>query len=268
VGAHARTGTRGIEDPIMINVHAADAARDLTFDIVGQYEAFIVMTHVDAKTAAATLPSELELAPPAGTPMGMHPVMYSFGKHRHVHPDALKVLEYDYDESLVGLPHVAVRGAGGALQACFHMVDVRLNNKIAKQLGDLLGFPKHMATIGNHDTSYRIHARTVPLLSVKMRLDGRKFKDDHRHFGLIARMMQQPVVSRSKIGRIIITEFTIDTANAFMVPARMTLEVTTDELACLPRGTHVFGTIDEKEFGGAYMSVHDWRIAQRPLVVL
>jgi hypothetical protein len=236
-----------------------------TFDIVGQYEAFIVMTHVDAAIARDILQPGLELAPPNGTPAGRHPVMYSFGKHRHVHPDALHVYEYDYDEALVGLPHVRGKGSG---QDCFHMTDVRLNNSVAQGIGLALGMPKHLAAIRNADTSYRVADRIGnTLLTATMSLDGEKFDETHKHFRLIADMMQQPVISKMA-GRTIITHFTFDTVHACMNPARLPIEVTTDALAGMPRCSYKYGTNDEAQFGGAYMSIHSWRISQPPLVVL
>jgi len=236
-----------------------------TFDIVGQYEAFIVMTRIDAALARDILQPGMELAPPSGTPAGTHPVMYSFGKHRHVHPDALPVYEFDYDEALVGLPHVRLKGDD---TDCFHMTDVRLNNAVAQGIGRALGMPKHLAEIANADTSYRVADRFGnALLRATMTLDGKKFDDTHKHFRLIADMMQQPVISKVA-GRTIITHFTFDTAHACMIPARLAIEVTTDALAGLPKGSYTFGTIDEAQFGGAYMSVHSWRISQRPLVVV
>jgi hypothetical protein len=276
MGGHAHTGS-GNQEFDMINPGrsqlrseqslATTASTNGTFDIVGQYEAFIVVTHVDAGVAAATLPREFELVPPPGTPKGMHPVMYSFGKHRHVHPDGIKVYEYDYDEALVGLPHVAIRGTGKGSSECFHMTDVRLNNKLATDIGRVLGFPKHMATITNTDVAYEIRDRSETLLTATVHLDGRQFKADHPHFELISKMMQQPVLSKSA-GKIITTHFAFNTAQAFMVPARMKIEVTSDLLACLPRGTYVFDTIDNAQFGGAYMSIHSWRISQRPLIIV
>src|SRR5262245_47023055 len=188
------------------------------FDLIGQYEAFIVMTHVAAKDAAVVLPPEFELVPPANTPNGMHPVMYSFGKHRHVHPVTMSPYEYDYDEALVGLPHVAIKGRKSG--PCFHMTDVRLNNTLAKDIGVLLGFPKHMASIANGDNSYGISNRSGALLEAEMHLDGGKFDDHHKHFPLIAEMMQQPVISKTKLGQIITTKFTFDTSRAFMFAAR------------------------------------------------
>jgi hypothetical protein len=51
-----------------------------------------------------------------------------------------------------------------------------------------------------------------------------------------------------------------------MVPAKMELEVLEDSIAGLPKGTHTFPSIETTAFGGAYMSIHSWRMTQRPNV--
>src|ERR1700722_16562615 len=52
---------------------------DSSFDIVGQYAAFIVVYYLDANVARACLPAHLELQPSIGSPSGKHPVMCSWG---------------------------------------------------------------------------------------------------------------------------------------------------------------------------------------------
>ena len=239
---------------------------DNFFDVVGQYEAFVVVTFIDADVARKALPGDFELAPPDGTPAGKHPVMYSFGKHRHVHPPSMKLYEYDYDEALIGLPHVGIRKNGTLEGNLFHMIDVRLNNEAAEGIGRTLGFPKQMATIDNQDTTYAIATGSKRILTAKMELSGKKFKDNHCNFKVISPLMQQAAISRAMSGTIVATHFSIDTANAFMVPAKMTLEVADDSLAGLPRGTHHFDTIDTAAFGGAYLSIHSWRMSPKPRV--
>lgn len=235
-------------------------------DIVGQYEAFVVVTYVDNDRAERALPSGFQLAPPAGTPAGMHPVMYAFGEHRHVHNVGLKMIEYDYDEALIGLPHVAIPRGNQMVPGFFSMIDVRLESRTALAVGKALGFPKRLAAITNTDTYYEIADNSRVLVRAHMAIAGRKFKDDQANFKVTSPMMQLPVASRTLVG-IITTSFSIDTANAFMVPAKMEVEVLEDSIAGLPKGTHAFDSIDTAAFGGAYMSIHSWRMTQRPNVV-
>lgn len=246
----------------------ADAA-DGRYDIVGQYEAFVVVPHIDAELARRILPTEFELMTPAGTPAGKHPAMYSFGKHRHVHPRALELFEYDYDEALIGLPFVGLRKDGRLEGPFFHMTAVRLNNEAANTIGVALGFPKKLATIENQDLRYAISMRSTRILEASMRLKGRKFKDDLPNFEVISPLMRQRVISRTPnpFGRIIVTTFSIDTASAFMVPATLELQAFDDSLPGLPKGTHSFDTIEKTAFGGAYLSIHTWRLAQPPVNV-
>jgi len=246
---------------------SANAAGD-KYDIVGQYEAFVVVTYVDAKIARQILPTDFELAPPSDTPPRMHPVMYSFGKHRHVHPRRVNAYEYDYDEALVGLPHVGIRQGGKLFEPFFHMTAVRLNNAVATAIGVALGFPKKMATIENTDSAYAITMGSTPIMLGETHVTGKKFKNDHPNFKLISPMMQQPVISKTKLGSITTTAFSIDTANAFMTPAKMQLDVLDDSLAGLPKGVYEFDSIDTKAFGGAYMSIHSWQMSQWPLAIL
>ena len=242
----------------------ADAG-DGRFDIIGQYEAFVVVPHIDARLARDILPKEFELMTPDGTPDGKHPAMYSFGKHRHVHPRGVKLLEYDYDEALIGLPCVGFRKNGQLLGPFFHMTAVRLNNVAAFKIGKAMGFPKELATIDNKATTYEISMDSGPVLDASMQLKGKKFKDDLANFKAISDLMQQPVISDPPLGGIILTKFKIVTATAFMVPATLRLEVFDDSLAGLPKGTHEFDTIEKTAFGGAYMSIHSWELAQPPI---
>lgn len=243
----------------------SDAERK--YDIVGQYEAFAVVTYLDATIARQILPKDFELAPPGDTPPGMHPVMYSFGKHRHVHPRGVSVYEYDYDEALIGLPHVGIRQGGTLGEPRFHMTAVRLNNAVATAIGVALGFPKKMAIIDNADTAYAITMGTTRIMHGEMHVTGKKFRDDHPNFKLISPLMQQPVISKTKLGSITTTAFSIDTVNAFMTPAKMRLQILDDSLAGLPKGMYEFDGIDTKAFGGAYMSIHSWRMSQPPLAI-
>jgi hypothetical protein len=236
------------------------------FDIVGQYEAFVVVAHLDAAIAREILPDEFELAPPADTPAGKHPVMYSFGKHRHVHPRAIKAYEYDYDEALIGLPHIAFPEDSD--ERFFHMTAVRLNNALATMIGAGLGFPKKMATIENTDTTYAIRTTFKKILRGDMRVTGKKFKDDHPNFAKIAPMMLQPVISKGPLGSIMVTKFSIDTARAFMLPATMEIEARDDSLPGLPKGLHRFDSIEATAFGGAYLSIHSWRLSQSSVRLL
>src|SRR5579872_4876649 len=77
-----------------------------SFDIVGQYAAFIVVYYLGTGAAQACLPAHLELQSSIGAPPGKHPVMYSFGFHQGVHPKNFDIWNYDYAEALVGIPRV------------------------------------------------------------------------------------------------------------------------------------------------------------------
>jgi hypothetical protein len=178
------------------------------------------------------------------------------------------VYEYDYDEALIGLPHVGIRHGGKLVEPLFHMTAVRLNNTVATAIGVALGFPKEMASIHNADMAYAITMGSTRIMDGEMYITGKKFRDDHPNFKLISPLMQQRVISKTKLGSITMTAFSIDTANAFMAPAKMRLQILDDSLPGLPKGIHEFDSIDTKAFGGAYMSIHSWRMSQPPLAIL
>jgi hypothetical protein len=70
---HARFAKTTYPAGAALTRSGSDAERK--YDIVGQYEAFVVVTLIDATIARHILATDFELAPPGDIPTGMHPVM-------------------------------------------------------------------------------------------------------------------------------------------------------------------------------------------------
>jgi hypothetical protein len=243
---------------------AARKEPESPFDIIGGYDAFIVVTHVDKAIASALLPAQLELGYVPDTPAGKHPVMYSFGRHRNVHPRFFGLFDYDYEEALIGLPHVMFRRSNGTLSGpFFHMTAVRLNNRFATNIGVALGFPKEMATITMSPTGYsiRMSPSQPEVMRGEMRASGPPFNETFPNFASVSPMMLQRVISQTPSGNFVVTPFHIDTATALMMPARAEIRIFDDSLAGMPGGTYSFNGIDTTAFGGGYLSVHNWQMS-------
>jgi hypothetical protein len=242
------------------------------FDIIGQYSAFIVVSWVDAAAAQACLPKHVELAPPPGTPAGKHPVMYSFGRHRNVHPRFFQLWSYDYEEALMGLPCLQVRHADGSTSGPFYnMTAVRLDNAFADLIGLAMGFPKRLANIqmGNTTYSIRMAGRAAPIMSGEFDASGGVFPADFPNFQQISQMvLQQPVISVTPGGIYLRTPFHIDTDTAAMFPATAQFRVTDNSLCALPAGYYQLPGINVTAFGSCYHSVHNWAMSPASPIIL
>jgi Acetoacetate decarboxylase (ADC) len=242
------------------------------FDIIGQYSAFIVVSWLDAVAAQACLPPHLELAPPPGTPAGKHPVMYSFGRHRNVHPRFFHLWSYDYEEALMGLPCLQLRHADGSTSGpVYNMTAVRLDNEFADLIGVALGFPKRLANIQMGNTTYSIQmpGGPGPVMSGQFNASGGVFPPTFPNFQQIAQMvLQQPVISVAPGGAYLRTPFYIDTAAALMFPATAQFRVTDNSMCAFPAGEYQFPGIDVTAFGSCYHSVHNWTMSPPSIVVL
>ena len=240
------------------------------FDIVGQYHAFIILDWLDAQIARDCLPSFLELAPPKGTPVGKHPVMYSFGFHRGVHPRFFQLWSYDYAEALLGLPCVNLRHSDRSTSGpYYYMTAVRLNNRFADEIGVALGFPKRMAFVEAEDTSYsiRMEPNTDLVMTGAFKASGGVFGSNDPHFRQVEQMvLQQPVISRSAVGTTFLTPFHVDTGNASMFPAQAEIRIADNSLAALPAGRYSFPGIDVSAFHSCYHSIHDWVMSPPKIV--
>ncbi len=114
------------------------------------------MTWVDVKIAQAFLPPNVQLAPPPGTPLGKHPVVYCFGFQQGVRRRD-DIVEDDYNEALVELPFVTFRHQDGSVSGpYFQMTALRVDSELAYKLGVALGFPKQLAIMDVTDTTYSI----------------------------------------------------------------------------------------------------------------
>lgn len=235
------------------------------FDIIGRYSAFIVVKYVDAAVAQACLPSYLRLDPPPGTPLGEHPVMYSFGTHNQVHPRFFTLWEYAYAEALVGIPNVALQDSGASMrQPLFHMTAVRLNNRFADEIGVAMGFPKKLAEfkISSNSYSFKSKEGAQPEMSGAFHISGPPFDSNFPNFQFLERyMLQQPVITKDSLGSLLKIPFHIYTETALMRPETATIEITGTDLPCLPAGKYVFPGIDEMAIGGGYRSVHYWKMS-------
>lgn len=239
-------------------------AIESSYDIIGQYAAFIVIYYLDAAVAEACLPAHLELQPNTGAPPGKHPAMCSFGFHEGVRPKFFNGWNYDYAEALVGIPRVLLRHANGSTSGpYFHMTAVRLNNKFADDIGVVLGFPKKMAIIQGDSTTYsiRMSAGAAPVMRGSLTASGGVFGSDYPNFHSIEQLaLQQPVISVPPAGGFLVTPFRIDTGTATMIPMRADITIADNSLAGLPMGRHQFPDISAQAVGGGYYSMHYWEM--------
>jgi hypothetical protein len=242
----------------------AQGVLDSSFDIIGQYAAFIVVYYLDATVAQASLPAHLELQPSTGAPPGKHPAMCSFGFHQGVRPKYFHAWNYDYAEALVGIPRVLLRhGNGSTTGPYFYMTAVRLNNQFADDIGVALGFPKKMAIIQGDNTTYsiRMSANASPVMTGSFVASGGVFGPDYPNFQTIERLaLQQPVISSPPVGGFLVTPFHIDTVSATMIPMRGEITIADNSLAGLPMGHYIFPDITAQPVGGGYYSIHNWEM--------
>jgi hypothetical protein len=261
---------RDLKEAAIQSAFRSSAGPGSPFDIIGQYTAFIMVSWLDAQAAQACLPPHLELAPPAGAPAGMHPVMYSFGMHQRVHPRFFHLWSYDYAEALAGLPCVNLRHADGSASGPYYfMTAVRLNNRFAEEIGVALGFPKKLAYIDAQATTYsiRMEPEANPVMTGSFLASGGVFGSDFPNFQTIEKMvMQQPVISRSPLGSLVLTPFHIDTQNAVMFPANADFTIADNSMAGLPANRYRFPGLDVTAFQSCYHSIHDWTMSP-PTVV-
>jgi hypothetical protein len=241
---------------------------DSPMDIIGRYEAYVIVVHIDASIAHNALPPKCELLPPPNTPPGKHPVFYSFGSHFGVRPRFFSAFDYDYAEAIIGIPNVMFvhpdRKKSGPR---FVMTAVRLDNFFAHAIGVGMGLPKQMADFTITDTKYAFEHKGAEVMKGEMVVSGNPFDENHPNFKQISPLMQQEVLSRTPVGGLLLgTPFKIDTANAFMEPATAQFEIINDSLPGLPKGTYSFPGIDQTAFGGGYLSRHDWRMSPPRLI--
>ena len=242
----------------------SDIQEQSPYELIGQYRAWVALSYVPNSVAQACLEPGLSLDPPPGTPMGQHPILYSFGRHYGVHPRFFELWSYDYNEAIMGLCNVRFRHADGSYSGpYFRFATVRLDNLLANEIGVALGLPKKMADFETTSGTYffRMPEDREPLFQGHFVLDGDAFTADLPNFQTIEPFMNQPVISRSITGEWIVTDFFIDYQHAAMTPMRSEILVRDDSLLGLAAGRHVFATLRDTPINGMYRSVHCWRMS-------
>ena len=196
--------------------------------VAGDYEGIISIFNLDSAVVASLLPEDLELAPPAGTVTGHHPIMINSnafsGYMDLVNGEESPGAIADYDELVIAIPYV--RKVGGTKLFYFSLI-MFLNEPTAVFAGNLFGYNKKEALVTKAGDWERIKYATLlgePIVELThavaeaVPIAEANF-EKLPSFVDIAQIFAMPLLGKRDDGTFTCTYFEMDPTNAVVAPA-------------------------------------------------
>lgn len=200
---------------------------------LGQYATTIITVPLPRGEVRKMLEPGLELAPlppeiEAIVPDDTHPVLFTLGSQRNVHPSRFAVFNLDYLEASADIPLVRPTKSGDSTQTYFYTSRIYLTKFFPLLLGLVYGLPKQRADMGMGDECYAVnnHSDCELVLECAMETDGPPGKpSDYPLFEkAMPRLLGDPVISKV-LGMLIWFKFVWKFDQATVQPMKSTLNL-------------------------------------------
>jgi len=244
----------------------------------GNYNALLLSYSYPKDLVAALLPEWLKLGPlpeivAPHIPEGEHPVIFTFGAQKNVHPAKIRLFDWNYLETSLNVPcaRLARCKSGGA--SFFYSARIYLTNLKPLLAGLFYGLPKKLADVGmddggeilsNRPFSYIVNSHnSADLIAscIGSKEEPLNYQMQSNQLEVWESLLNQEVISRTfLLHRLVRFPFVWNFSNALICPVTAKMIMPRPYFRNLPTGELNPPPLSSTHPLGAFQIITSWSI--------